>query len=81
MGAKTHCDFLQSLFIIDTNFNIVASSENITASTSDYFAHADSDSLNGNFIISDAYQLVELNGEMILLLLHTPVFLTLIHKT
>ena len=60
---KTHCDFLQSLFIIDTNFNIVASSENITASTSDYFAHADSDSLNGNFIISDAYQRL-IDGEM-----------------
>ena len=60
---KIHCDFLQSLFIIDTNFNIVASSENITTSTSDYFAHADSDSLNGNFIISDAYQRL-IDGEM-----------------
>lgn len=63
MGAKNPLWFLQSLFIIDTNFNIVASSENITASTSDYFAHADSDSLNGNFIISDAYQRL-IDGEM-----------------
>ena len=60
---KIHWDFLESIFIIDTNFNIVASSENITVSTSNYFVHADSDSLNGNFIISDAYQRL-IDGEM-----------------
>ncbi len=52
---KIHWNFLESISIMDTDFNIVASSEDITVSQANYFADA-ARSSDGNFHISHVYE-------------------------